>query len=125
MRSSVEAIKVGIGGFVLPFMIAFFPLLMWEPTDPFFAAAGLLACVGTLIVLQAGFVGYLMTELNAMERVLFILCGIGLLGYLYTRSLTVLAVTMVLIILKSILQVIKSRMTNPAGQTEVAMTPEI
>lgn len=109
IKTSLEAVKVGIGGFLLPFMIALYPVLMWEPADPLFAVAGFVACVVALIVFQAGFVSYLLTELHVVERALFIFCGLGLMWYLYTQTIMIFILTIVLIILLCIYQVSKKR----------------
>ena len=101
--------KVGIGGFVLPFMIALFPLLMWESTAPVFMVAGLIACVVSLFVFQVGFVGYFLNNLNIAERALFILGGLGLMGYLYTRNQMVFIIAVILIILLFLFQLHKKK----------------
>jgi TRAP-type uncharacterized transport system fused permease subunit len=115
IKTSLEALKVGIGGFVLPFMIALFPLLVWERVDPFFAFAGLIACGVTLIVFQAGFVGYFFTMLHGVERALCTLCGLGLMGYLYTRNQMVFIIAVSIIILLFLFQLYKKKRLRTLG----------
>jgi TRAP transporter 4TM/12TM fusion protein len=117
IKSSIEAIKVGIGGFVIPFMIAFFPLLMWEPTQLTFALVGLIACVLSLVSFQVGFVGFFQTHLNRFVRGLFVLCGMGFLGYLYTRNLLVFSICIILVVLGWLLQQVKKRSREPVLRT--------
>jgi len=114
IKTSLEALKVGIGGFVLPFMIAFYPLLVWEATNMLFAVTGFIACLLTLIIFQAGFVGYFLTHLNQIERTLYILCGIGLMGYLYTRNIIIFALCIILLILGCLFQLVKKGAAEPA-----------
>lgn len=113
VKTAFEAMKVGIGGFVLPFMIALFPLLMWESTAPTFIVAGLIACIVSFILFQAGFVGYFLTSLNIAERALFILGGLGFMSYLYTRSLMLFALSIILLVLAWSFQIIKGRLRKP------------
>ena len=112
IKTSIEAMKVGIGGFVLPFMIALYPLMMWEETESVFAIAGAVACLVSLIALQAGFVGYLKTEITFFERGLWIFCGLGLMGYLYTRNFMVFSISIIVIILMCIFHLRKKDAIN-------------
>ena len=123
IKTSIEAMKVGIGGFVLPFMIALYPLMMWERTETVFAVAGAVACVVSLIVFQAGFVGYLKTKLHSFERALLILCGLGLMGYLYTRSFMVFTISFILILLVCIFHLAKKEILKPDLEGGVDATP--
>jgi TRAP transporter 4TM/12TM fusion protein len=121
IKTSFETMKVGIGGFVLPFMIALFPLLMWEAAAPVFIVAGLISCFLTLIVFQVGFVGYFLTDLHIMERAVFILCGLGFMGYFYTQNLIIFSSSIILIILALFFHFIKGRRTKSSLRAEEEM----
>ena len=58
MKTSLEAVKVGIGGFILPFMIIWSPAFLGDFSNPLVALAELAICVLIFLWLQAGFVGF-------------------------------------------------------------------
>jgi hypothetical protein len=88
---------------------------MWERVDPFFAFAGFIACGFSLIVFQAGFVGYFFTMLHGVERALCTLCGLGLMGYLYTRNHMVFVIAVSIIILLFLFQLYKKKQLKIPG----------
>lgn len=94
-KTSMEAAKAGIGGFILPFMIVWYPILMLGSSEIGFAITGMISCIAALVSLEAGFVGYFFKTLNTFERLLHIVSGLLFMSHLYTRSLIVFAVSVI------------------------------
>ena len=109
MRTGLEAVKVGIAGFVLPFMIIWSPAFLGDYSDPVFAIVGLLACALIFVGLQAAFVGYLLSDLNLLERVVFFAASGLLLCHIYTTKMSWLAGGVVLLALGFVYQTIKRK----------------
>lgn len=92
MRTALESAKVGIAGFVLPFMILWCPVLMGDYSNPGVSIVDLLACILVLIGLQAGIVGYFLTKLNPMERLIVVAGSLILMTYVYANDILWLAI---------------------------------
>lgn len=92
MRTGLESAKVGVAGFVLPFMIIWSPAFSADYSDPFIVIMGLIICILVFIVLQAGFVGYMFARLNIFERILAFTAALVLMAYINTKSILLLAV---------------------------------
>ena len=109
MRTGIESAKVGVAGFVLPFMIIWSPAFLGDFSNPLTAVAELLACIFVFIGLQAGFVGFLLTRLNAAERVIVLAGSVLLMAYLYTKNLWLVAGGAGLLALSFLIQIVKKR----------------
>ena len=68
-----------------------------------------LACILVFIGLQAGFVGHLLTKLNAAERVLVLAGPVLLMTYLYTRDISWVIIGSGLLAAGFVCQIIKKR----------------
>jgi TRAP transporter 4TM/12TM fusion protein len=86
MKTGIEASKVGIAGFVLPFMIVWCPSFLGDFSNPVISFFDLLSCILVFVSLQAGIVGYLMTRLQPTERILMIAAALILMTYLYGKE---------------------------------------
>ena len=109
MRTGLEAVKVGIAGFVLPFMIIWSPAFLGDYSNPVLSIVGLFVCALIFIGLQAGFVGYLLSHLSLLERVLFFASAGLLLCQIYTTKMSWLAGGVVLFALGFAYQVMKKK----------------
>lgn len=107
MKTSIEAVKVGVAGFVLPFMIVWSPVFIGDFSHPLAAVAELVICILIFLWLQAGFVGYFMARLNILERILAIGGPFLLICYLHTHSMTWLGTGLVLVLLMTGWQIMK------------------
>jgi len=87
LKTAFESAKVGIGGFVLPFMIVWVEALVWDFSAPFFAVVSLITCFVTFIGIQASLVGYFLRKINLKERLILGISPICLMIYLATRSI--------------------------------------
>jgi TRAP transporter 4TM/12TM fusion protein len=87
LKTAFESVKVGIGGFVLPFMIVWVEALTWDFSAPFFAVVGLMTCFITFIGIQACLVGYFLNKIGMKERLILGISPICLMIYLATRNI--------------------------------------
>jgi TRAP-type uncharacterized transport system fused permease subunit len=84
--SAIEATKAAIGGFIIPFMFIYCPILLLQPQEPFGAVLGIVASVTCLFVLEVGFVGYYLTDCKFGERVLAVAAGLSLFIFFILNS---------------------------------------
>jgi TRAP transporter 4TM/12TM fusion protein len=87
LKTAFESVKVGIGGFVLPFMIVWVGALTWDFSSPYLAIIGLTTCIITFIGLQASIVGYFAFNLNLIERLTLGLSPACFMVYLAASSI--------------------------------------
>jgi TRAP transporter 4TM/12TM fusion protein len=85
MKTSVQAAKAGLAGFLLPFLIIFVPALTFTFKDPLFVVLSLAACPILLIGLQQAIVGYFLTVLDLKERLFAFLSPVFFMVYIYSR----------------------------------------
>jgi len=116
MRTAIESAKVGVAGFVLPFMILWSPAFLGDYSNPVVYVIGLLVCILVFIGLQAGFVGYLLTKLNPAERILVLAGPVLLMLYLFTKNILWLTVGAGLLAVGLLCQVVKKRRAQIASR---------
>lgn len=82
MRIGVEAVKIAIAGFIIPYMAVYDPALMLQPVkglagSAYIAAAAWIIFKATLAIILwgAAFTGYLRREMAAWERVLAVIAA--------------------------------------------------
>ncbi len=80
-KSAIEATKAAVGGFIIPFMFIYCPVLLLQPQDPFEAVLGIIASVTCLFALEVSFVGYYFTHCDLMDRLLAGASGLSFLIY--------------------------------------------
>jgi len=109
MRTGLEAAKVGIAGFVLPFMMIWSPAFLGDYSDPFISIMGLVVCILVFIALQAGFVGYMFARLDVFERIIAFTAALVLMAYINTKSVLLLAVGVGILVISFGIQIGKRR----------------
>jgi len=107
MRTAFEAAKVGVAGFVLPFMIIWSPAFLGNYSDPVASLVELVACVLVFMCLQAGFVGYSFSQLGATERLSSFSGAALLMYYIYTKNMLWFLIGLVLIAVSFVYQLMK------------------
>ena len=77
MKTAVTASKIAISAYIVPFIFAFFPVMIGaeEIALPLLVFNTVMAMIG-LFVISAGLNGYLMTRINPVLRVLCVVGGI-------------------------------------------------
>ena len=78
--TAVEALKAAVGGFIVPALIIWNPVLLIQPgQSPLQAVLGVIACVGMILGLQVLIINYYINAITSWER---ILCGISTFAFL-------------------------------------------
>jgi len=77
-KTSVQAFKIAIIAYLLPFMFVYNPAILAQFSDPLSTVVTLVAIIGALISLTIVFYGYFRTKVLLWERFLFALSGVAL-----------------------------------------------
>ena len=86
IQTAIEATKAAIGGFIIPFMFIYCPVLLLQPQDPVGSVTGIIAAVVCLFALEVGFVGYCLTDCSVKERILAGAAGVALFVFIILKS---------------------------------------
>jgi TRAP-type uncharacterized transport system fused permease subunit len=78
MRTGLEATRLGIVAYIVPFLFVFSPTLLLKGSAVDVSLAAVTAVVGT-VLLAAALTGYLFREIARLKRVLLGLAALGLL----------------------------------------------
>jgi len=70
LKTAFYAIKIGLGGFFVPFIFAYNPVLLIQGGDPAEIAAAIGSAFLSCIFFAAALEGYLFGQLNALKRLL-------------------------------------------------------
>ncbi len=84
IKSAIEATKAAVGGFIIPFMFIYCPILLLQPQETLEAVLGIIASVTCLLTLEVSFVGYYFTHCDWADRLLAGASGLALLAYFIT-----------------------------------------
>ena len=87
LLTGIEASKVAIAGFLLPFLIIFCPILLLQPEALFKGVMDLIIIVLSVVGLQVVLVGYYITICRIWDRLLMGVSVGFLLAYCYTESI--------------------------------------
>jgi TRAP-type uncharacterized transport system fused permease subunit len=117
--SAIEATKAAIGGFIIPFMFIYSPILLLQPQEPLGAVVAIVASVTCLFALEVAFVGYYMTDCTVAERLLAGIAGLSLFIFFILNSTTLFLVGIVLCLLLTILQRRKKSMQGTEAVPEL------
>jgi len=112
LKTAIEAAKVGVAGFILPFAIIFCHALLFDFSEPVSSMLKLLALITALIVLQAGLVSYFLTNLNLLQKLYTIATAVVLLSYIFTDKLLLFLVGICLTLTFFLWQFMQSRKDN-------------
>lgn len=88
LRTSLEAVKVAVGGFAVPFLMIWCPSLLLQPESAIPAATGIISGLLGLIALQIALCNCYFTTLHIVERAISIIVAMTLLIYLPLRTHT-------------------------------------
>ncbi|MCJ7593423.1 MAG: TRAP transporter fused permease subunit [Desulfobacterales bacterium] len=110
IKTAIEATKAAIGGFIIPFMFVYCPILLLQPQEPLGALQGIVAGILCLFVLEVAFVGYYFTYCSLSERLLAAAGGLSLLIYFVLQSQTLFLGGLIFIAGLTLLQRHKKRL---------------
>jgi TRAP transporter 4TM/12TM fusion protein len=114
-QSAIEATKAAVGGFIIPFMFIYCPVLLLQPQDPLEAILGIIASVICLLILEVSFVGYFFTHCDWVDRLLAGASGLSLLAYFISGYSALFYAGLAVTVGVSLLQLRKKR--SSAGAT--------
>jgi TRAP-type uncharacterized transport system fused permease subunit len=120
--SAIEATKAAIGGFIIPFMFIYSPILLLQPQEPFEAALAVVASVTCLFALEVGFVGYYLTDCTFGQRLLAAAAGLSLFIFFILNSHILFLVGISLCMLLTILQWRQKSMLGVKALPELRQT---
>ena len=110
IKSAIEATKSAIGGFVIPFMFIYCPILLLQPQEPLGALIGVIASIICLLILEVAFVGYYFMHCGLAERLLAATGGVSLLVFFVVQNYILFATGLAICILVTLLQWRKKRL---------------
>ncbi|MGD9866554.1 MAG: TRAP transporter permease [Hyphomicrobiales bacterium] len=91
MRTSFEAWKLGLSGFIVPFMFVYHPALLLDGTLPDILVAVATAMLG-VICLAAGLVGWFLSRLGHVERAMMLAAALCLIAPGWISNLAGIAI---------------------------------
>jgi TRAP transporter 4TM/12TM fusion protein len=97
IRTAIESTKAAIGGFLIPFMFVYCPILLLQPTPWARAVTGIVASVLCLLALEIAFVGFFLVRCNLVTRIMAGVAGLALLTSIIRSSYLLLAVGLVVL----------------------------
>jgi len=78
IKAAIEATKVAIGGFLIPFMFAYAPVLLFQQQELSSAVMAIVASISCLLAFEISFVGYFSSKCDFFERFIALMSGISL-----------------------------------------------
>ncbi len=79
MKTAVNASRLGIAAYIVPFIFAFCPaLIMQAPVEPYMVVVNTAMALFGLFGIAAGIEGYLFGKINVVLRILAILAGLAI-----------------------------------------------
>ncbi len=80
MKSGITGFRLGIAGFIVPYLFVFNPALLLKGSVSEIIIALLLACIGLVAIIAAG-EGWLRNKINRVERIILGIAGILILPF--------------------------------------------
>lgn len=89
-KTGIEATKVAIGSFLVPFLFIWCPILLLQPQEPIWVAPGLVMSFILMVVLQVIVCGYYQTNVNYLERgLLVVVLVLSLMGLAWSNYMMI------------------------------------
>jgi TRAP transporter 4TM/12TM fusion protein len=117
MKTAVEAAKVGIAGFILPFIIIFCPAVLFNFSNILPSVFMLIALIAALIIMQAGITGNWFKNLNLAERAIALVTSVVFMSYIFTGNLFLFFIGLLIGVVFSLWQ--RWRSTSLLGVSQV------
>lgn len=85
-RTGIEAFKLALSGFIIPYFIVYNPVLILRPINPVYGAISLVAIPLGLVCLTFLIYNYFFLELEWWEKILLAIAVIGFFGYSFSKN---------------------------------------
>ncbi|WP_300465146.1 TRAP transporter fused permease subunit [Desulfobacula sp.] len=112
IKTAIESTKAAMGGFLLPFLFIYCPLLLLQPQNLFIESFGLVACVVLLICFESSMIGYFLECSTPMERIAQVLSGLSMALFITTSTFVFFILGTILFIGVTLIQIRKKRLFN-------------
>ena len=110
LKTGVQATKLAIAAFIIPYVFALSPEILWIDTNAFEVVRIVITSVIGMVGISAGLEGYFLLTAKVWERLIFVAAGI----LLVIPSLATDIIGLVLIIVGIVLQLIRKPRKTPA-----------
>ena len=104
IKTAAESVKCALGGFTMPFLFIYCPLMLLLPQDPIRGVAGLIGSILFLFSMEITFVGYFIVDCSIVERLLAGASGILFFLSVVLGNFTLLGIGWVLILFIAFVQ---------------------
>ncbi len=119
MKTGLESVKVALGGFIVPFLFVWIPVLLLQPDDPLWSITGILMSVAVIVALQVVVCNYYLTSVAVWERILFVAIVLTMFLSLPSREYTLAVLAIVAFVLATIWQWRKKKASGLRVETEI------
>jgi TRAP-type uncharacterized transport system fused permease subunit len=110
LKTGVQATKLAIAAFIIPYVFALSPEILWIDTNAFEVVRIVITSIIGMVGISAGLEGYLLLTAKIWERLIFVAAGL----LLVIPSLATDIIGLVLIIVGIVLQLIRKPRKTPA-----------
>ncbi len=110
IKTGVQATKLAIAAFIIPYVFATSPEILWIDTNAFEVVRIVITSVIGMVGISAGLEGYLLLDAKIWERLIFIAAGL----LLVIPSLITDGIGIVLLIVGVVLQLVRKMKKTPA-----------
>ncbi|MFC1893430.1 TRAP transporter permease [Chloroflexota bacterium] len=104
MKTGIESVKVALGGFIVPFLCVWIPVLLLQPDDPFWSITGMVISFLIIIALQVVVCNYYLKPLMVWERILFTAIALTMFLSLPSREYMLAVPAIIVFVLASVWQ---------------------
>ena len=113
IKTGVQATKLAIAAFIIPYVFATSPEILWIDTNAFEVVRIVITSVIGMVGISAGLEGYLLLDAKIWERLIFIAAGL----LLVIPSLITDGIGIVLLIVGVALQLVRKMKKTPAKKS--------
>ncbi|MBW1803265.1 MAG: TRAP transporter fused permease subunit [Deltaproteobacteria bacterium] len=124
LRTALESTKVGLVGFLVPYLIVFAPELMFEHSSFFQILITVISSVAAIMALGSAIVGYCYHELGILERLIFGVAAAFLFGTVVADNNLVSFVALALYIALVLWQRSKMKADARSAPAEAVLSSE-
>jgi TRAP-type uncharacterized transport system fused permease subunit len=114
VKTAAESVKTALGGFTIPFLFIYCPIMLLLPQDPIRGVTGLIASLLFLFSMEITFVGYYMVDSSIPERIFTGASGILFFLSIVLSSVALFAVGLALVLSVTLFQWRKKAFLAPS-----------
>lgn len=111
-KTGIESVKATVGGFIIPFLIIYCPILSLNPTEPIWAITGLTGSCLIVLSCQIAVCGYYLSQVSVWERILFTTIAVAFFMSFFLHEIIIAAPSMILFALATAWQWRKRKLSQ-------------